>query len=149
MSFLQQMSNPLAEGQRRGQTSANSCSPSAKFDQSQACALAYQTQLLSSDSEVDDCHLESGGGKPSLTVLVKVAGALAVPLTNCLHRRERRCARRRRSIFAQPGEALRCVRWYRNRSRKKCSVMEFAPNAGMAGTPHLPGTREFLCLRAA
>jgi len=94
--------------------------------------------------------LESGAGNPSLTVLVKVAAALAVPIDE---------------LLASPRASVR--RWAANEvaSRVKgrgvtiralvpepvrdetTEVMEFAPSAVMAGTPHLPGTREFFtCL---
>lgn len=95
-------------------------------------------------------NLESGDGNPSLAVLVKVAGALGVPIDE---------------LLASPRAKVR--KWAaadlssRNRGRgvttrplvpepvpeEMLDVMEFAPNAAMGGTPHLPGTREyFSCL---
>jgi transcriptional regulator with XRE-family HTH domain len=95
-------------------------------------------------------NLESGDGNPSLTVLVKVAGALAVPIDE---------------LLASPRAKVR--KWAagdlssRSRGRgvtmrplvpepvpeEMLEVMEFAPSAVMGGTPHLPGTREFFsCL---
>jgi XRE family transcriptional regulator, regulator of sulfur utilization len=95
-------------------------------------------------------NLESGDGNPSLGVLVKVAGALAVPIDE---------------LLASPRAKVR--KWTagdvasRSRGRgvttrplvpepvpeEMLEVMEFAPSAVMGGTPHLPGTREFFsCL---
>jgi quercetin dioxygenase-like cupin family protein/DNA-binding XRE family transcriptional regulator len=95
-------------------------------------------------------NLESGEGNPSLAVLVKVAGALGVPIDE---------------LLASPRAMVR--RWASDEvaSRTKgrgvsiralvpepvpdemMEVMDFAPGAVMGGTPHLPGTREFFtCL---
>ncbi|MGY4827213.1 XRE family transcriptional regulator [Sphaerotilaceae bacterium SBD11-9] len=95
-------------------------------------------------------NLESGEGNPSLAVLVKVAGALGVPIDE---------------LLASPRAMVR--RWsagevaVRQKGRgvsirelvpepvpdEMMEVMDFAPGAVMAGTPHLPGTREFFtCL---
>jgi quercetin dioxygenase-like cupin family protein len=95
-------------------------------------------------------NLESGEGNPSLAVLVKVAGALGVPIDE---------------LLASPRAMVR--RWASGEvaSRTKgrgvsiralvpepvpdemMEVMDFAPGAVMGGTPHLPGTREFFtCL---
>jgi transcriptional regulator with XRE-family HTH domain len=95
-------------------------------------------------------NLESGEGNPSLAVLVKVAGALGVPIDE---------------LLASPRALVR--RWLagevarRQKGRgvtirelvpepvpdEMMEVMDFAPGAVMAGTPHLPGTREFFtCL---
>lgn len=95
-------------------------------------------------------NLESGEGNPSLAVLVKVAGALAVPIDE---------------LLASPRAMVR--RWpaaevvHKSKGRgvdirplvpepvpdSMMEVMDFAPGAVMGGTPHLPGTREFFtCL---
>lgn len=95
-------------------------------------------------------NLESGGGNPSLVVLVKVAAALGVPIDE---------------LLASPRALVR--RWaagelaMRHKGRgvsirelvpepvpdEMMEVMDFAPGAVMGGTPHLPGTREFFtCL---
>jgi transcriptional regulator with XRE-family HTH domain len=95
-------------------------------------------------------NLESGDGNPSLAVLVKVARALQTSLDE---------------LTASPRAKVR--RWaskdLASRSRGRgvttrdlvpepvpeevMELMEFAPDAVMAGTPHLPGTREFFsCL---
>ena len=95
-------------------------------------------------------NLESGAGNPSLIVLVKVAGALGVPIDE---------------LLASPRALVR--RWAAAEvaSRTKgrgvhiralvpepvpdeiMEVMDFEPGAVMGGTPHLPGTREFFtCL---
>ena len=91
-------------------------------------------------------NLESGGGNPSLAVLVKVAAALDTAIDE---------------LLASPRAKVR--RWspadlaWRNRGRgvvtrplvpepvpeEMIELMELAPDAAMAGTPHLPGTREF------
>ncbi|MBS0447668.1 MAG: helix-turn-helix transcriptional regulator [Proteobacteria bacterium] len=97
--------------------------------------------------------LESGAGNPSLAVLVKVAAALGVPIDE---------------LLASPRALVR--RWVaadvasRTKGRgvtirplvpepvpdEMMEVMDFAPGAVMAGTPHLPGTREFFtCLEGA
>jgi transcriptional regulator with XRE-family HTH domain len=95
-------------------------------------------------------NLESGAGNPSLVVLVKVAHALGVPIDE---------------LLASPRAMVR--RWpaaevaSRSKGRgvtirdlvpepvpdEMMEVLDFAPGAVMAGTPHLPGTREFFtCL---
>lgn len=95
-------------------------------------------------------NLESGQGNPSLTVLVKVAQALGVPIDE---------------LLASPRAMVR--RWpaaevaLRSKGRgvtirelvpepvpdEMMDVMDFAPGGLMGGTPHLPGTREFFtCL---
>jgi quercetin dioxygenase-like cupin family protein/DNA-binding XRE family transcriptional regulator len=95
-------------------------------------------------------NLESGDGNPSLAVLVKVAGALAVPIDE---------------LLASPRAMVR--RWLADEVARRTKghgvsiralvpepvpdemmeVMDFAPGAVMGGTPHLPGTREFFtCL---
>ena len=95
-------------------------------------------------------NLESGDGNPSLAVLVKVAGALGVPIDE---------------LLASPRAMVR--RWdaaevaSRTKGRgvsiralvpepvpdEMMEVMDFAPGAVMGGTPHLPGPREFFtCL---
>jgi XRE family transcriptional regulator, regulator of sulfur utilization len=95
-------------------------------------------------------NLESGEGNPSLSVLVKVAAALAVPIDE---------------LLASPRAMVR--RWkadevtLQSKGRgltirplvpepvpdSQMEVMDFAPGAVMGGTPHLPGTREFFtCL---
>lgn len=98
-------------------------------------------------------NLESGGGNPSLAVLVKVAVALGISIDE---------------LLASPRAKVR--RWavadLASRSRGRgittralvpepvpdgiLELMDFAPDAVMAGTPHLPGTREFFsCLEGA
>lgn len=96
-------------------------------------------------------NLESGEGNPSLAVLLKVAEALSTSIDE---------------LVASPRAKVR--RWaaqdVSSRSRGRgvttrplvpepvpeelMELMEFAPGAVMAGTPHLPGTREFFsCLQ--
>jgi XRE family transcriptional regulator, regulator of sulfur utilization len=95
-------------------------------------------------------NLESGAGNPSLGVLLKVAGALGASIDE---------------LLASPRAKVR--KWAardlaaKNRGRgvtiralvpepvpeEMLELMELAPDAVMAGTPHLPGTREFFsCL---
>jgi XRE family transcriptional regulator, regulator of sulfur utilization len=95
-------------------------------------------------------NLESGAGNPSLVVLVKVAGALGVPIDE---------------LLASPRARVRHWPAAEVASRTKgrgvhirelvpepvpegmIEVMDFEPGAVMGGTPHLPGTREFFtCL---
>jgi len=95
-------------------------------------------------------NLESGAGNPSLTVLVKVARALETSIDELTgsprakvrrwaaaelksHSRGRGVTTRDLVPEAVPEEVM--------------ELMEFAPEAVMASTPHLPGTREFFtCL---
>ncbi len=95
-------------------------------------------------------NLESGEGNPSLAVLVKVAGALGVPIDELLAS-PRAMVRRWAS-----SEVVRRVKGRGVSIRElvpepvpdeMMEVMDFAPGAVMGGTPHLPGTREFFtCL---
>ncbi|WP_284618198.1 helix-turn-helix domain-containing protein [Aquabacterium humicola] len=95
-------------------------------------------------------NLESGDGNPSLAVLVKVAGALAVPIDELL-------AAPRALVRHWPADAVAP----RHKGRgvqvrdlvpepvpdEMMELMDFEPGAVMGGTPHLPGTREFFtCL---
>ena len=95
-------------------------------------------------------NLESGEGNPSLSVLVKVATALAVPIDELL-------ASPRALVRRWPADEV--VRQSKGRGvtiralvpepvpDSMIEVMDFAPGAVMGGTPHLPGTREFFtCL---
>jgi transcriptional regulator with XRE-family HTH domain len=95
-------------------------------------------------------NLESGEANPSLAVLMKVAGALAVPIDELL-------AAPRAKVRHWAAESV--TRLQRGRGvverplvpepvpQELMSVMDFLPGAVMAGTPHLPGTREFFtCL---
>ena len=95
-------------------------------------------------------NLESGEGNPSLTVLIKIARALGAPIDELLsppHAKVRRWSvgdlasrNRGRGVAIRPlvPEPV---------PDEIMEVMDFAPGAVMAGTPHLPGTREFFsCL---
>jgi quercetin dioxygenase-like cupin family protein/DNA-binding XRE family transcriptional regulator len=95
-------------------------------------------------------NLESGDGNPSLAVLVKVAGALAVPIDELL-------AAPRAKVRHWPADEVASRSKGRGVSIRALvpepvpdevmEVMDFAPGAVMGGTPHLPGTREyFTCL---
>jgi transcriptional regulator with XRE-family HTH domain len=95
-------------------------------------------------------NLESGDANPSLAVLVKVAGALGVPIDELLASPRAKVRRwtaqdvgatsRGRGVVERPlvPEPV---------PDQMCTLMDFAPGAVMGGTPHLPGTREFFtCL---
>jgi transcriptional regulator with XRE-family HTH domain len=98
-------------------------------------------------------NLESGGGNPSLAVLVKVAAQLRVPIDELLASPRAKVRKwgaaelpssahgrgvTQRPLVPEPVPEEMLVR------------MEFAPGAVMAGTPHLSGTREyFSCLQGA
>ena len=95
-------------------------------------------------------NLESGGGNPSLAVLVKVAGALGVPIDELL-------ASPRAMVRHWPAAEVSTRTKGRGVTIRELvpepvpdemmDVMDFAPAAVMGGTPHLPGTREFFtCL---
>jgi transcriptional regulator with XRE-family HTH domain len=98
-------------------------------------------------------NLESGEGNPSLTVLAKVATELGVPIDELLSSPRAKVRKWRadelpsqtrgrgvtqRALVPEPVPEEMLV------------MMELAPGAAMAGTPHLPGTREyFSCLEGA
>jgi len=95
-------------------------------------------------------NLESGDANPSLAVLVKVAGALGVPIDELLAAPRAKV----RKWSADDVGARQRGRGVTERPLvpepvpdEMMSVMDFAPGAVMGGTPHLPGTREFFtCL---
>jgi len=95
-------------------------------------------------------NLESGEGNPSLTVLVKVANALGVPIDELLA--SPRAKVRHWSAADLPtqtqgrGVTLRPL-VPEPVPEEVLTMMDFAPRGAMRGTPHLPGTREyFTCL---
>jgi transcriptional regulator with XRE-family HTH domain len=95
-------------------------------------------------------NLESGVGNPSLTVLVKVANALGVPIDELLGAPRAKVRKWSGSdIAAQTkgrGVTLRPL-VPEPVPEEMLTVMDFAPGGSMRGTPHLPGTREFFtCL---
>jgi quercetin dioxygenase-like cupin family protein/DNA-binding XRE family transcriptional regulator len=95
-------------------------------------------------------NLESGAGNPSLAVLVKVAGALGVPIDELLAS-PRALVRRWRAADVPRHEKGRGVSIRALVPEpvpdEVMELLDFAPGAVMAGTPHLPGTREFFtCL---
>lgn len=91
-------------------------------------------------------HLESGGGNPTLAVLVKVAGALQLrveeligpPKTAArLYRADQIATRQRgavtvRRLLPEPIPGMEIDR------------LELPPRGQMTGVPHTPGTREYL-----
>jgi len=95
-------------------------------------------------------NLESGTGNPSLAVLVKVASALGVPIDELL-------ASPRAKVRLWPAGEVAIRTQGRGVTLRPLvpepvpeellTLMDFAPNGAMRGTPHLPGTREFFtCL---
>jgi XRE family transcriptional regulator, regulator of sulfur utilization len=95
-------------------------------------------------------NLESGEANPSLAVLVKVAGALGVPIDELL-------AAPRAKVRKWTAEEIGSRQRGRGIAERPLVpeptpegllyVMDFAPDARLGGTPHLPGTREyFTCL---
>lgn len=98
-------------------------------------------------------NLESGEGNPSLSVLVKVAGALGVPIDELLSSPRARVRRWNADEVAAKtkgrGVTIRPL-VPEPVPDSMMEVMDFAPGAVMGGTPHLPGTREFFtCLGGA
>jgi XRE family transcriptional regulator, regulator of sulfur utilization len=95
-------------------------------------------------------NLESGHGNPSLTVLLKVANSLAVPVDELLA--SPRAKTRKWSLtelaIQSTGKGVTMRSLIPERVPDELlNVMEFAPGATMRGSPHLPGTREyFTCL---
>ena len=96
-------------------------------------------------------NLESSSGNPSLTVLVKVASALGVPLDELLASPRAKVRKWTRDELGSQsggrGITLRTLIPERVPD-ELLNVMEFAPGASMRGSPHLPGTREFFTLLA-
>jgi transcriptional regulator with XRE-family HTH domain len=96
-------------------------------------------------------NLESGAGNPSLTVLVKVASALGVPLDELT-------AAPRAKVRHWPAADVATQARGRGVTlralvpepvpQELLTLMDFAPGASMRGTPHLPGTREFFTCTA-
>jgi XRE family transcriptional regulator, regulator of sulfur utilization len=95
-------------------------------------------------------NLESGEANPSLAVLVKVAGALGVPIDELL-------AAPRAKVRKWTAEEVGSRQRGQGIAERPLvpepmpdgmlNIMDFAPGARLGGTPHLPGTREyFTCL---
>lgn len=95
-------------------------------------------------------NLESGTGNPSLTVLIKVANALVVPVDEMLTAPHARIRKWSSSEIARQtsGNGVTSRSLITERiADELLNVMDFAPGASMRGSPHLPGTREyFTCL---
>ncbi|TDN61900.1 helix-turn-helix transcriptional regulator [Paraburkholderia sp. BL10I2N1] len=95
-------------------------------------------------------NLESGEGNPSLTVLMKVAGALGAPLDELLASPRAKVRKwSAEDISAQNRGSGLTIRPLVPEPVPDSilDTMAFAPGAYMRGTPHLPGTREyFTCL---
>jgi transcriptional regulator with XRE-family HTH domain len=95
-------------------------------------------------------NLESGTGNPSLTVLIKVANSLSVPVDELLASPRAKVRKWSRSEIAvqDNGEGITIRSLIPERiPDEQLTVMEFSPGGNMRGSPHLPGTREyFTCL---
>lgn len=95
-------------------------------------------------------NLESGTGNPSLTVLIKVANALGVPVDELLaapHARIRKWSSSEIAVQTSGNGVTSRSLIPERIPDELLNVMEFAPGASMRGSPHLPGTREyFTCL---
>jgi transcriptional regulator with XRE-family HTH domain len=94
--------------------------------------------------------LESGGGNPSLAVLVKVARALDAPIDELLAAPREKV---RRYASAELPELRRAGRGVSMRPivvgpspHEVMAVVTFERGGVMPGMPHLPGTREFFTL---
>jgi transcriptional regulator with XRE-family HTH domain len=98
-------------------------------------------------------NLESGDGNPSLAVLVKVAGALGVSIDELLaspRAKVRRWAAKDLSSHNRGRGVVTRALVPEPVPEEILELMELAPDAVMAGTPHLPGTREFFsCLEGS
>jgi transcriptional regulator with XRE-family HTH domain len=95
-------------------------------------------------------NLESGQGNPSLTVLLKVANSLDVPVDELLASPRAKMRKWSRSELQTQtggkGVTLRSLLPERIPD-ELLNIMELEPGATMRGSPHLPGTREyFTCL---
>jgi transcriptional regulator with XRE-family HTH domain len=95
-------------------------------------------------------NLESGTGNPSLTVLIKVANALGVPVDELLAAPHARIRKWSSSEIATQASGNGIVSRSLIPERipdELLNVMDFEPGASMRGSPHLAGTREyFTCL---
>jgi transcriptional regulator with XRE-family HTH domain len=91
-------------------------------------------------------NLESGGGNPSLTVLVKVAAALDTSIDELLASPRAKVRRWKAGDLASRSRGRGVVTRQlvpEPVPEEMIELMELAPEGAMAGTPHLPGTREF------
>lgn len=95
-------------------------------------------------------NLESGTGNPSLTVLLKVAGALGVPVDELLappRAKVRKWTAADVSTHSRGQGVMLRPLVPEPTPDEMLSIMDFQPRATLRGTPHLPGTREyFTCL---
>jgi len=91
-------------------------------------------------------NLESGAANPTLSVLIKVANALQVPLEELI-------GPQRAAVKFYKSESLPVRERGKVRARRllpetiaglEIDRMELAQGAYMAGIPHTPGTREYL-----
>ncbi|AKJ31424.1 helix-turn-helix domain-containing protein [Caldimonas brevitalea] len=95
-------------------------------------------------------NLESGEANPSLAVLVKVAGALGVPIDELLaapRAKVRKWSARDIGVRVRGRGVTERDLLPEPVPDEMMSVMDFEPGGVLGGTPHLPGTREFFtCL---
>lgn len=91
-------------------------------------------------------NLESGAANPTLGVLHKVSAALSIPFEELLQSPSpaaRHYARATLSVRERGGVVVRSLLPHRV-PNMVLERLELAPNARMSGTPHTPGTREYL-----
>ncbi|MFO0556117.1 MAG: XRE family transcriptional regulator [Polyangiaceae bacterium] len=91
-------------------------------------------------------NLESGASNPTLAVLHRVASALAVPFEELLMRPSPAAQLFRKDALVtklRNGASVRSLLPHRV-PNMVMERMELPPNTRMAGTPHSPGTREYL-----
>jgi XRE family transcriptional regulator, regulator of sulfur utilization len=95
-------------------------------------------------------NLESGDGNPSLTVLVKVAGALSAPIDELLAAPRvgvRKYAAEERRPLKHGGRGVSLEPIVMGPSpHEMMAIMTLEKGGVMPGSPHLPGTREFFTL---
>ncbi len=94
-------------------------------------------------------NLESGGGNPSLAVLVKVSRALGAPIDELLGSPRAKVRRWKPSELASQkrGRGVTMTPLVPEPVPEELlATMDFAPGAVMGGTPHLPGTREYFTM---
>jgi len=91
-------------------------------------------------------NLESGSSNPTLAVLMRVASAFAVPLEELLMRPSpaaRHYPKDTLSVREKQGALIRSLLPHKV-PNMVLERFELAPNVRMTGTPHTPGTREYL-----
>lgn len=112
--------------------------------------LRQLTQLqLSKSSGVPRAtiaHVETGGGNPTLAVLVKLSTALGVTIEELIAPPRALCHLYRRQDLPQKRRGKVVVTQLLPDPLPNLALerMELEPGAHMTGVPHTPGTREYL-----